>query len=141
MLLSTQKQSVEFDEFSIEAPFASSFMNMTPEDDLTVREMYRCTSEDLTITSFDKTYIENEYYAQNGEKINYTEGLLNQLKNDSDDFSKLSDNLTLIVQTMNIDGYADADIAAVYHDDSHVIIVEGGDVGFITDTAKSIKIL
>jgi hypothetical protein len=40
-----------------------------------------------------------------------------------------------------IDGKQDTDVAVIYHDDTHYIIVEGGDVEFITGIAESIKIL
>lgn len=139
--MNTLKQTVKFEEFSVETSIYNDFMNITPSDDLTIKEMYRCDGEDLTITSFDKNYIEDEYYNQNGEKINYTKMLMNKFKQDYDNISRISDNLTLITVITEIDGDTDTDVAALYNDESHLIIIEGGDVEFISETAKSIHIL
>lgn len=92
----------------------------------------------MTITSFDKTYIENEYFAETGEKINYTNSLINHLKKDKNiNITKLSDNLTRGIEKTD----TDIDVAVIYHDNNHVILVEGGDIEFITEIANSIKIL
>ena len=141
LFLNSMTETVEFEEFSIEAPLGSSFYTMTPDSDKTIKEMYRCTNEDLTITSFDKVYIEEAYYNDTGERFNYTEGLLNNITSENDKTIKINENITRIIQTSYIDGYTDTDVACIYHDDSHVIIIEGGDVDFITKTAESIRII
>ena len=140
LYLNSMTETVEFEEFSIEAPLGSSFFTME-SDDGTVKEMYRCANEDLTITSFDKNYIEEAYYNNTGERFDYAEGLINNLSAGNGKTSVISENITRIVQTSDIGGYEDSDVACIYHDDSHVIIVEGGDVDFITRIAESIRIL
>lgn len=140
LYLHTQTETFEFDEFSIEGPFGSSFSTMIPQD-RTVKERHRCTNEDLTITSFDKNYIEEAYYNNTGEHIDYFKGLLNNISTDNSEISNISDNITKIIQKSDIDGYVDTDVACIYHDDDHVIIVEGGDEYLITKVAESIKIL
>lgn len=64
----------EFEEFSIEVPFGTEFVNMTSFGDETIKEMYRANGEDLTITSFDKNYIEDTYFNQTGRHIDYSKG-------------------------------------------------------------------
>lgn len=140
--LDSLKETVEFEEFTIEAPMGSDFENLTPSDDLTVKEQYRSMNDDLTITSFNKQYIEDEYYSLTGEMINYTEMLMDHLSEDeSYNITKISDNLTSYIFTANINGYEDTDVAILYTDENHIIMVEGGDVEFITEIANSIKIL
>jgi hypothetical protein len=134
------KETVEFNEFSIEIQSKNNDFIDMPTDDL-IKEMYRCDSEDLTITSFDKNYIEKTYQNQTGEPIDFTQGLIRNLSdNNNSNIENLTDNLTRIIQTSNIDGYEDSDVAVIYHDDAHVIIVEGGDVDLITEVGESIKI-
>ena len=140
LFLNSMTETVEFEEFSVEVPLGSSFFTMDT-DDPTIREMYRCANEDLTITSFDKEYIEDTYYNNTGEHFDYVKGMLNNLSTDNSEISSVNENVTRIVQTSNIDGYIDTDVACIYHDGSHVIIIEGGDVDFITKIAQSIKIL
>ena len=139
LYLNSLTQSVEFEEFSVEVPLGSSFYGM-PHDQ-TIKEKYRCVDEDLTITSFDKEFIEEAYYNSTGEHFDYTAGLLNNLSGDNDNTTNITDNITRIVQTSDIDGYEDTDVACIYHDDAHVIIIEGGDVNFITKISQSLKIL
>ena len=140
LFLNSMTETVEFEEFSIEAPIGSSFYSIAPDIDKTIKEMYRCTNEDLTITSFDKDYIENAYYADSGERFNFVEGMLNNISGENSETIKINDNITRIIQTSNIDGYEDTDVACIYQDNDHVIIIEGGDVDFITKIAESIKI-
>ena len=45
-------------------------------------------------------------------------------------------NASRIIQTSNIDGYEDTNVAVIYHDDAHIIIVEGGDVDLITEVGN-----
>ena len=133
----------EFDEFSIEAPRGSEFEDFDVSDDPTVKEMHRSLTDDLTITSFNATYIEKEHLKNNGEKINYTESLINHLKEDKiNNVTEISDNLTSCIQTTGIKGInEDTDVAFIYHDDDHLIFIEGGDIDFIRGVAESIKIL
>ena len=141
LFLNSMTETVEFEEFSIEAPIGSSFYSIAPDVDKTIKEMYRCSNEDLTITSFDKDYIENAYYTDSGERFNFVEGMLNNISGENSETIKINENITRIIQTSYIDGYTDTDVACIYHDDSHVIIIEGGDVDFITKTAESIRII
>lgn len=141
IFLNSLTETVEFEEFSIEAPLGSSFYSMTPDNDRTIKEMYRCSNEDLTITSFDKGYIEEAYYNDTGERFDYAEGVLDNLSGENSETIKINENITRIIQTSNINGYLDTDVACIYHDNDHVIIIEGGDVDFITKTAESIKII
>lgn len=141
LFLNSMTETVEFEEFSIEAPLRSSFYSMTPDNDNTIKEMYRCSNEDLTITSFNKEYIEETYYNDTGERFDFAEGMLNNISAGNSETSKINENITRIILTSDIDGYADTDVACIYHDDNHVIIIEGGDVDLITRTAESIKIL
>jgi hypothetical protein len=136
LYLNSITETAEFEEFSLEVPFGSSFYAMTPEDE-TIKEKYRCTNEDLTVTSFDKGYIEDAYYNNTGEHIDYAEELLDNLTADNDNTSTISKNLTRIIQTSD----GDTDVACIYHDDNHVIIIEGGDVQLITNIAESIKLI
>ena len=62
-------------------------------------------------------------------------------QNGANNVTELSDKLTRCINTQVIDGANDTDVAVIYHDDTHYIIVEGGDVEFITQIAQSIKIL
>ncbi|MBQ2665865.1 hypothetical protein [Methanobrevibacter sp.] len=139
LYLNSMTETVEFEEFSVEVPLGSSFVTMTPEDRV-IKEMYRCTSEDLTITSFDKKYIEDKYFDNTGQHIDFFKGLLENQSTDNDEISNISENITRIVQTSHIDGYEDTDVACIYHDDDHVIFIEGGDVEFITKISESIRI-
>lgn len=143
MYYGNQRETFEFEEFSIDAPMGSIFENYSVSSDPTVKEMHRSLNDDLTITSFNKTYIENEYYRQNGEKINYTESLINHLKEDkNNNVTKISNNLTSCIQTSRIMGIGeDTDVAFIFHDEDHVIFIEGGDVNFIKEVAESIRIL
>ncbi|MBR4447885.1 hypothetical protein [Methanobrevibacter sp.] len=136
LYLNSITETAEFEEFTVEVPFGSSFYTMTPEDK-TIKEKYRCTNEDLTITSFDKGYIEDTYYNNTGEHFDYAKGLMANLTADNDNTSTISKNLTRIIQTSD----GDTDVACIYHDDNHVIIIEGGDVELITNIAESIKII
>lgn len=128
----------EFEEFSIEVPFGTEFVNMTSFGDETIKEMYRANGEDLTITSFDKNYIEDTYFNQTGRHIDYSKGLYENFTG-SGDTTTINDNLTRTVITTDIGGYNNTDVACLYMDGSHVIIVEGGDVDFITHIGESIK--
>ncbi len=141
LFLNSMTETVEFEEFSIEAPLGSSFYSMTTGNDTIIKEMYRCANEDLTITSFDKGYVEEAYYNDTGEHFDFAQGMLNNLTAGNSETSKINENITQIILTSDINGYADTDVACIYHDDDHVIIIEGGDVDFITRTAESIKIL
>ena len=141
LYLNSLTETAEFEEFSVEVPFGSSFFTMTPDGDMTIKEMYRCTSEDLTITSFDKKYIEDTYYNNTGEQIDFFKGLLENQSTGNNEITNISENTTRIVETSNINGHMDSDVACIYHDDDHVILVEGGDVEFITKIAQSIKLL
>lgn len=139
--LNNQKETVNFKEFSVEVPAGTKFMDLDL-DDPTIKEGHRSRSDDLTITSFNKQYIENEYYSQNGEKIDFTKSSIeNMTQNKANNVTKLSDKLTRCINTQVIDGANDTDVAVIYHDDTHYIIVEGGDVEFITQIAQSIKII
>ena len=130
--LNNQKETVKFEEFSVEVPAGSKFVDLDL-DDPTIKEGHRSRNDDLTITSFNKQYIENEYYSQNGEKIDFTESSIeNMTQDDTNNITELSDNLTRCITTQVIDGANDTDVAVIYHDDTHYIIVEGGDVDFIT---------
>lgn len=136
-----EKEVQVFGEFSAEVPSGSDFFNVTPDDE-TIKEMYRCDGEDLTITSFDQKYIEKEYHKQTGKTIDYDESLLENItQGENVKVDKISDNVTRIVQTTAINGQTDTDVACVYSDNVHLIIVEGGDVNFITEIGKSIRIL
>ena len=136
-----QKEVEVFGEFSAEVPSGSYFFNLTPND-ATINEMYRCDGKDLTITSFDQKYIENEYHKQTGKTIDYDESLLENISHGENvKAEKISDNITRIIQTTTINGQQDTDVACVYSDNVHLIIVEGGDVDFITEIANSIRIL
>ncbi len=130
----------EFDEFSIEVPLGTDFVNMTSFGDETINEMYRANGEDLTITSFDKKYIEDTYFKQTGKHIDYSKGLYENFTA-TGEITQINDNLTRSVITSDIDGYSDTDVACLYIDDGHVIIVEGGDIDFVTQVGDSIKIL
>jgi hypothetical protein len=139
--LSLQKETEKFEEFSIEVPAGTSFGKVI-ENDTMVKEMYRCYGEDLTVTSFDKAYIEDTYYENTGKHIDFAESLLKNMSgSDNAEVNKISKNLTQIIQRSNVNGYSDTDVACIYHDDDHVIIVEGGDVDFITGIAESVRIL
>lgn len=130
----------EFEEFSVEVPFGTEFINMTSFGDATIKEMYRANGEDLTITSFDKEYIEDTYFKQTGKHIDYSKGLYENFTG-SGDVTRISENLTRTVITTDIDGYNDTDAACIYMNGNHIIIVEGGDVDFITHIGESIKII
>ena len=136
-----QKEVEVFGEFSAEVPSGSYFFNVTPNDE-TIKEMYRCDGEDLTITSFNQQYIEDEYHNQTGKTIDYDESLLENItQGENVTVDKISDHMTRIIQTTTINGQQDTDVACVYSDNVHLIIVEGGDVNFITEIANSIRIL
>lgn len=139
--LNDLKETVEFEEFSIEVPAGSNFTDLDTDDPI-IKEGHRSMNDDLTITSFNKEYIENEYYQQHGESMDFTKSSIeNMTQGKQNNVTKLSDNLTRCIMTQMIDGKQDTDVAVIYHDDTHYIIVEGGDVEFITGIAESIKIL
>ena len=141
IFLNFQKETEEFEEFSVEVPLGTSFGKVI-ENDTLIKEMYRCYGEDLTITSFDKAYVEDTYYNNTGEKIDFAKSMMeNMSKNDNNKMNEISANLTQIIEKSNINGHEDTDVACIYHDDDHVIIVEGGDEDFITEIAESIRIL
>ena len=139
--LNDLKETVEFEEFSVEVPAGSNFTDLDTDDPI-IKEGHRSMNDDLTITSFNKEYIENEYYEEHGESMDFTESSIeNMTKDKANNVTELSDNLTRCVLTQNISGTPDTDVGVIYHDDTHYIIVEGGDVEFITGIAESIKIL
>ena len=153
VFLNFQKETVEFEDFSVEVPLGSSFGKVR-ENDTLIKEMYRCYGEDLTITSFDKGYVEDTYYNNTGERIDFSKSMIENISgSDNDEMKELSPNLTQIIQKTDMNGYEDTDVACImngyedtdvaciYHDDEHVIIIEGGDEKFITEIAKSIKML
>ena len=51
-----------------------------------------------------------------------------------------SENITFFIINSRINGEIDTDVAGIYNDDDHFIIVEGGDVEFIKQITNSIKI-
>lgn len=139
--LNDLKETVKFEEFSVEVPAGSNFTDLDTDDPI-IKEGHRSMNDDLTITSFNKEYIENEYYSQHGKSMDFTKSSIeNMTKDETNNVTELSDNLIQCIQTQTIDGKQDIDVAVIYHDDTHYIIVEGGDVDFITEIAKSIKIL
>ena len=140
LFLNSMTETVEFEEFSIEAPLGSAFYSMTTDNDTMIKEMYRCANEDLTITSFDRGYVEEAYYNDTGKHFDFAEAMINNISAGNSERSEINQNITRIILTSDIDGYADTDVACIYHDDDHVIIIEGGDVDFITRTAESVKI-
>ncbi|WP_462316127.1 hypothetical protein [Methanobrevibacter sp.] len=141
IFLNFQKETVEFGDFSIEVPLGTSFGKVR-ENDTMIKEMYRCYGEDLTITSFNKTYVEDTYNQNTGEKIDFTKSLIENLTGSNNSETKdISSNLTQITHKSSINGHEDTDVACIYHDDGHLIIIEGGDEDFITEIAESIQIL
>ena len=141
VFLNFQKETVEFEDFSVEVPLGSSFGKVR-ENDTLIKEMYRCYGEDLTITSFDKGYVEDTYYNNTGERIDFSKSMIENISgSENDEMKELSPNLTQIIQKTDMNGYEDTDVACIYHDDDHVIIIEGGDEKFITEIAKSIRII
>ena len=139
-LLHSMTTTVEFNEFSVDVAMGTSFITMPVENDPTIKEMYRANGEDLTITSFDKKYIEEAYYNQTGKHIDYSKGLMDNFTG-SGEITKINKHITRSIITTDINGQTDTDVACLYIKGDHVIIVEGGDVDFITETAKSINIL
>ena len=141
IFLNFQKETVEFEDFSVEVPLGSSFGKVR-ENDTMINGMYRCYGEDLTITSFNKTYVEEEYYKNSGETIDFTKSMIKHMgEDDNNKMNEISPNLTRIIDKSIINGQEDTDVACIYHDDDHLIIIEGGDEDFITEIAESIQIL
>ncbi|WP_407376289.1 hypothetical protein [Methanobrevibacter sp.] len=134
---------IEFEEFSVEVPVETEIENITNEyksnyDFITV---YRAKNIDLTISSFDKQYIENTYSSNTGEEIDFGKSVLENLNNfNNPKINKSSENITFYISNTRVDGQIDCDVAGVYNDDNHFIIVEGGDVELIEKITNSIKI-
>ncbi|WP_458402709.1 hypothetical protein [Methanobrevibacter sp.] len=134
---------VDFGEFSVEVPVEAEIENITDEykskhDFITV---FRAKNIDLTISSFDKNYIESNYASNTGEEIDFGKSVLENLNDFSNPkINKSSENITFYISNTRVDNQIDCDVAGVYNDDNHFIIVEGGDVELIEKITNSIKI-
>ena len=54
--------------------------------------------------------------------------------------SKSSENISFYIINQRMGNGIDSDVAGLYNDDKHFIIVEGSDVDFIKNITNSIKI-
>ena len=62
---------VDFNEFTVETPQMCEFEDISSRYNSTFIKSYRCTSMDLTITTFDKEYIESTYQLNTGNPIDF----------------------------------------------------------------------
>ena len=93
------------------------------------------------MTSFDKDYLENTYEYNTGNKIDFGKEVLEQLSGfENPKVNKSSENITFFITNTRVNGYIDCDVAGVYNDNNHFIIVEGGDIELIEKVTNSIKI-
>lgn len=127
-----------------EVPQTAEFIDVSSEystDKYSFVTSYRCTSIDLTISSFNKTYLEENYRINTGETIESGKYIIEQLTGNSDlGINETSGNTTIFVEKTLINGQVDTDVAGVYNDDDHLIIIEGGDIDFIKNITYSLKI-
>lgn len=133
----------DFGEFSIKAPRNCEFEDVTYQysSDPNMGSVYRCKNIDLTITSFNKQYVESSYRANTGDNIDFSKEVLQDIISVSDpQINRISDTTTLFISNTRVNGQIDCDVAGVYEDDGHLIIVEGGDIEFIENITKSIEI-
>lgn len=134
-----QSETYSFGNFSIEAPKGYEFKDISDEyENNSFMKVYRCVNEDLTVSSIDKNYIESTYYNNTGVVIDFNKLCNDNIKRSAKVVNE-TNNLTTYVQTGY--GHFDRDVAVVYRDDSHFIIIEGGDMEFISKIGNSIKIL
>ena len=134
-------KTVDFKEFSVETPSMCEFEDISSRYNSTFIKSYRCTSMDLTITSFNKTYIESKYTENTGNQIDFGKGVLDNLLGfHNPKVENISENSTLYITNTRVNSQIDTDVAGIYNDDNHFIIVEGGDVEFIKQITNSIKI-
>lgn len=132
-------KTVDFNEFSLEVPLYVEIENMSEKSDFIL--IYRAKNIDLTVSSFDKEYIESTYTANTGAEIDFGKSVLENLNGFSNPkINKSSENITFYISNTRVDGQIDCDVAGVYNDDEHFIIVEGGDVELIEKITNSIKI-
>ena len=95
----------------------------------------------MIISSFNKTYLEENYQMNTGETIDSGKYIIGQLTGNSNlEINETSGNTTLFVEKTLINGHVDTDVAGVYNDDDHFIIIEGGDIDFIKNVTYSLKI-
>ena len=137
------EKEYDFGEFSIKAPINCEFENVTEEytSQYDMGTVYRCKNIDLTITSFDKQYIEDTYQSNTGDTIDFGESILDELLSmENPKINKISNTSTLFISNTRVNGQIDCDVAGIYNDNKHLIIVEGGDIEFIENVTKSIKI-
>ena len=131
-----------FDEFSVEAPQMCEFEDISSKYNSTFMKTYRATNMDLTISIFDKNYIEDTYNLHTGDTVDFGKTSLEKLMDfHNPKVNKTSDNVTLFITNTRVNGQIDTDVGGVYNDDNHLIIVEGGDVELIEEISNSIKIL
>ena len=139
-----QTEPYDFGEFTIDVPLGSKFKDVTSRYDsenYNIGKAYICTDKDLIISIFDKHYIENTYEMNTGDKIDFGKSLLGHLHGENKyKINESSENLTFFILNHRVKGVIDTDVAGVYNDDDHLIIVEGGDIEFIEKIANSIKI-
>lgn len=136
-------KEADFGEFSIQVPPDSEFENITKEysGEHNFTKSYGCKNIDLTVTSFDKDYLENTYEYNTGNKIDFGKEVLEKLSGfENPKVNKSSENITFFITNTRVDGYIDCDVAGVYNDNDHFIIVEGGDIELIEKVTNSIKI-
>lgn len=134
-------KTVDFREFSVKVPQMCEFEDISEKYNSSFIKSYRCTSMDLTITTFNKAYIESAYQINTGDQIDFGKSALeNLLGYHNPKVEKTSENTTIYIINTRVNRQIDTDVAGIYNDDSHFIIVEGGDVEFIEQIVKSIKI-
>ena len=132
---------VDFNEFTVETPQMCEFEDISSRYNSTFIKSYRCTSMDLTITTFDKEYIESTYQLNTGNPIDFGKSAVkNILSFNNPKIENLSENATLYIVNTRVNGQINTDVAGIYNDNDHFIIVEGGDVELIEQITKSIRI-
>ncbi|WP_458456924.1 hypothetical protein [Methanobrevibacter sp.] len=95
----------------------------------------------MTISIFDKNYIENTFETNTCDEIDFGKSVLEHfLGMKNAEISKTSENISICTVNQRIGGSIDTDVAGIYNDDEHFIIVEGGDSEFIQNITNSIKI-
>lgn len=135
---------VDFNEFTIETPQMCEFEDISSRYNSSGNDFaksFRCTNMDLTITTFDKEYIESTYEMNTGNPIDFGKSAVkNILSYDNPKVENLSENATLYIVNTRVNGQIDTDVAGIYDDNDHFIIVEGGDVELVEQITKSIII-
>lgn len=134
----------DFGEFTVDVPLGSEFEDISSKYDTggyNFVKSYRCKDKDLTISIFDKNYIENTFETNTGDEIDFGKSVLEHfLGMKNADINKTSENICICTVNQRIGGSIDTDVAGIYNDDEHFIIVEGGDTDFIQNITNSIKI-